>query len=62
MLSEPEEVLFEIHRILKPTGVLSVSVRYWKEELIIKTISANELFELTSKKGLFYNFKKKANG
>jgi ubiquinone/menaquinone biosynthesis C-methylase UbiE len=54
-LKSPDNVLAEIHRILKPDGILSVSDHHMDEKDITFKISGMGLFRL-SKKGKVFNF------
>ena len=48
VLTEPENVLEELHRILKPTGILSLSDPHMKEEEMLSRIP-ERLFTLAKK-------------
>jgi ubiquinone/menaquinone biosynthesis C-methylase UbiE len=53
-LDNASGVLAELHRILKPKGVLSVSDHHLKEEEIISRVTSAGLFKLSTKgKGTF---------
>jgi ubiquinone/menaquinone biosynthesis C-methylase UbiE len=57
-LSNPNEVLEELHSVLKPNGILSFSDHHMKEDEILSQMTNSGLFRL-SKKGQFtYNFLK----
>ena len=59
-LSKPDEVLAELHRVLKPNGILSFNDHHIKEENeIMSKITDKGLFELSSKGKRVYNFSKK---
>jgi ubiquinone/menaquinone biosynthesis C-methylase UbiE len=61
-LSEPNAVLGELHRVLKPDGILSVNDHHLTEEEILFRITTVGLFGV-SKKGLrVYNFTKLQGG
>ena len=58
-LSEPAAVLKELHRVLKPDGILSFNDHHMKEEQGVLTgITGNGLFKLLSKGERVYNFQK----
>jgi ubiquinone/menaquinone biosynthesis C-methylase UbiE len=59
-LEEPDEVLAELHRVLKADGILSFNDHHIKEEdEIISRITGNGLFALLRKGEKVYNFSKK---
>ena len=58
-LSKPDEVLAELHRVLKPDGILSFNDHHLKEENeIINKITGKGLFSLLRKGKSVYNFLK----
>jgi ubiquinone/menaquinone biosynthesis C-methylase UbiE len=57
-LSQPDEVLKELHRVLKPTGILSMSDHHMKPEDIIVKITSSGLFGLLHREKKVYNFSK----
>ena len=58
-LSRPDEVLAELHRVLKHDGILSFNDHHLKEEKeIISKITRNGLFLLSRKGEKVYNFHK----
>jgi len=58
-LSKPDEVLAELHRVLKPNGILSFNDHHLKEENeIITRITGKGLFSLLRKGKSVYNFQK----
>jgi ubiquinone/menaquinone biosynthesis C-methylase UbiE len=58
-LSQPDEVLTELHRVLKPDGILSFNDHHIKEEKeIISKITGKGLFTLSQKGERVYNFSK----
>lgn len=57
-LSEPDEVLKELHRVLKPDGILSFSDHHMKEKEIISRVTKKELFKLIGKGKRTYSFSK----
>jgi SAM-dependent methyltransferase len=60
-LKQPEPILNELHRILKPNACLSVSDHHMKIDTLISRLTSSELFHL-SKQGLYVlNFTKFKN-
>ena len=57
-LSKPEKVLEELHRVLKPNGILSFSDHHLKEDEIRTKITDKGLFRLLRKGKRVYNFDK----
>jgi len=58
-LSEPDKVLEELHRVLKPNGILSFNDHHMKEESeILSKITGKGLFRLSRKGKGVYNFLK----
>ena len=58
-LSEPDEVLAELHRVLKPNAILSFNDHHLKEENeIVAKITSKGLFKLSGKGKRVYNFLK----
>jgi ubiquinone/menaquinone biosynthesis C-methylase UbiE len=57
-LEDSDTVLAELHRILKPEGILSVNDHHLKEEEIISRVIKSELFQLKSKGKRTLNFSK----
>jgi len=56
-LSEPDKVLAELHRVLKPNAILSFNDHHLKEENeIVAKITAKGLFKLSGKGEKVYNF------
>jgi ubiquinone/menaquinone biosynthesis C-methylase UbiE len=49
MLSQPDAVLGELHRVLKPGGRLAVNCHHWTEEQITGTVQKGGLFASTGK-------------
>jgi ubiquinone/menaquinone biosynthesis C-methylase UbiE len=58
-LSDPNGVLKELHRVLKPKGILSFSDHHMKEDEILSKITKNGLFKLLKKGEKTYSFQKK---
>jgi ubiquinone/menaquinone biosynthesis C-methylase UbiE len=58
MLGKPDQVLEELHRILKPEGFLSFSDHHMKEEAIVSRITQNGLFRLAKKEKWTHTFVK----
>ena len=57
-LSEPDKVLAELHRVLKPDGILSFSDHHLKGDEIIYQVTNKDLFKLSQKGKRVYNFAK----
>jgi ubiquinone/menaquinone biosynthesis C-methylase UbiE len=57
-LSRPNEVLEELHRVLKPGGVLSFNDHHMEEDEIINGVTEKGLFKLSVKGKRVYNFAK----
>jgi ubiquinone/menaquinone biosynthesis C-methylase UbiE len=57
-LGDPNGVLEELHRVLKPDGVLSFSDHHMKENEIISKVTNGGLFRLSRKGIRTYNFAK----
>ncbi|MBA7685481.1 2-methoxy-6-polyprenyl-1,4-benzoquinol methylase [subsurface metagenome] len=57
-LNEPDKVLAELHRVLKPDGILSFSDHHLKENEMISRITGKGLFQLSRKGEKVYNFAK----
>jgi len=58
-LSDPDVVLKELHRVLKPNGILSFSDRHMKEKEIVAEVTNSGLFRLLRKGQRTYTFLKK---
>jgi ubiquinone/menaquinone biosynthesis C-methylase UbiE len=58
-LSDPDEVLRELHRALKPDGILSFSDHHMKENEIESRVTNSGLFSLSRKSQRTYTFLKK---
>lgn len=57
-LNNPDEVLQEINRILKPEGVLSFSDHHMKDDEIMEKITQNNLFKILRKNKKTYTLSK----
>jgi ubiquinone/menaquinone biosynthesis C-methylase UbiE len=57
-LSSPEGVLEELHRILKPNGILSFSDHHMKENEIVSRVTKGRLFKMLRKDKRTYSFLK----
>jgi ubiquinone/menaquinone biosynthesis C-methylase UbiE len=57
-LGKTHEILAELHRVLKPDGILSLSDHHIKEEDITSKITEPGLFKLARKGEKVYNFSK----
>ncbi len=57
-LSEPDAVLKELHRVLKPNGTLSCNDHHLKEEEMVSKLTGGGLFGLSKKGKRIYNFTK----
>jgi len=58
MLSAPGEVLKEIHRVLKPNGIMSFSDHHLKEADIVSRVEERGLFRLSIQGKKTYSFVK----
>jgi ubiquinone/menaquinone biosynthesis C-methylase UbiE len=58
-LSDPDEVLKELHRVLKLNGILSFGDHHMKENEIVSQVTNNGLFRLLRKGQRTYTFLKK---
>jgi ubiquinone/menaquinone biosynthesis C-methylase UbiE len=58
-LTDPNGVLEELHRVLKPDGILSFSDHHMKENEIISKVTNRKLFRLLRKAEKTYSFMKK---
>jgi ubiquinone/menaquinone biosynthesis C-methylase UbiE len=58
-IDRPGEVLKELHRILKPGGILSFRDHHLKEEEFLPALTKENLFEFSRKGAKTYTFSKK---
>jgi len=58
-LSDPDVVLKELHRVLKPDGILSFGDHHMKEKEIVAEVTNSGLFRLLRKGQKAYTFLKK---
>jgi len=56
---DQKAILSELHRVLKPAGVLSFSDIHMEEKDIVSCLTSDNLFKLKSKNQLTYTFVKK---
>ena len=57
-LSQPDDVLRELHRVLRPAGTLSFSDHHMKEQDILARVTNTGLFKLLKKGKKTYSFSK----
>ena len=57
-LSEPNEVLAELYRVLKPNGILSFSDHHMKESELMHWLTDGGLFRLSARGTRVYNFQR----
>ena len=58
MLSAPQAVLAELHRVLKKDGMLSFSDHHMREKDILSGVTNGQLFELAGQSKRTYSFSK----
>ena len=59
-LSAPQEILKELHRVLKPEGLLSFNDHHMKGIAILSSVTGTGLFLLSKKKEKTYSFTKRS--
>jgi ubiquinone/menaquinone biosynthesis C-methylase UbiE len=57
-LGDPDGVLEELHRVLKPDGILSFSDHHLKENEIVSAVTKRGLYRLLRKRKTTYSFSK----
>lgn len=57
-LSQPEDTLAEIYRVLKPEGILSMSDHHMEDNDIIKTITSPGTFKFIKRSKFTFSFNK----
>ena len=57
-LKNPDDILKELHRVLKPDGILSMSDHHMKQATIISGMTGGGIFHFFKKGKKVYNFKK----
>lgn len=62
LLNQPEQILKELHRVLKPGGILSCNDHHMKGNRIITRITEKGLFALSNQGKKTYNFSKSKGG
>ena len=55
---EPDAIIRELHRVMKPEAVLSFSDHHMKENAILSGVTRDGLFELSKKGNRTYTFRK----
>jgi ubiquinone/menaquinone biosynthesis C-methylase UbiE len=55
-LDDPNGVLAELHRVLRPKGILSLSDHHMKQDEIISRVTSRGLFKLSAKGKRTYSF------
>jgi ubiquinone/menaquinone biosynthesis C-methylase UbiE len=58
MVKDKEALAKEVHRVLKPNGILSVLVEHIKVEDVLKILEQDNLFSLRDRQGHLINLKK----
>ena len=57
-VADKKSLLYELHRVIKPHGVLSILVRHMKVEGILELVQKNGLFSLRDRHGSLLNFER----
>jgi ubiquinone/menaquinone biosynthesis C-methylase UbiE len=57
-LTDPDGVLEELHRVLKPDGILSISDHHMRENELVSNLTKRGLFSLSKKGERTYSFVK----
>ena len=57
-LGDPNKILKELHRVLKPSGVLSFSDHHMKEDEIVSGVANSGFFSLSQRNQRTYSFTK----
>ena len=57
-LSQPDDILVELHGVLKPSGILAIADLIMRKGRIISTVTSGGLFELESKGKWAYSFRR----
>jgi ubiquinone/menaquinone biosynthesis C-methylase UbiE len=57
-LEYPENVISELHRVVKTQGILSFSDHHMNEDMILASVQKGNMFKLIKKGKKTYNFKK----
>ena len=58
MLNDPHSILAELHRVLKPDGILSFSDPHMQEGAIVSDVTDGQLFHLSEKGERTFTFRK----
>jgi ubiquinone/menaquinone biosynthesis C-methylase UbiE len=58
MLSDPQAILMELHRVLRNGGTLSLNDHHMREDEILPEVTSSRLFRLASKGKRTYSFSK----
>ena len=55
-LKEPDSILAELRRVLRPDGIISMNDHHLKEAVIISKMTGNGMFKLSAKETNTYSF------